>query len=166
MRNGVVDYMLDFKKIAKNEIKVMLGVLVFSSLLSFLLYVYMSLPHKFGFTDNYELVVSKSFLEKEEFIDDEINIAGWFIVDGQQSSAQAKKEIVLSNGESTYSYPVQYSYRQDVVDIYHNNQYAWSGFLIQINTKFIQSGVYKLYIRYIYDGKDMISDLKREIILK
>lgn len=147
------------------EIRLTLCSIILCLTSAFLFYVYVGLPRKIV-SSQYELINSQSNLDKEEYTSGAISLLGWFVVSDQDSSHQLKKEIVLSNDNSNFSYPVQYINRPEIADVFKNGKYNMSGFFLQINTRFIKKGTYKLYIKYIYDNKKFISDLKREIVIR
>jgi len=161
------------KIICKNEIIITLSVMLISSAISLLLYIYMGSPLKVKLSD-YETIDSQSCIDRIEYKDGAITIEGWFFINNQVPSQQMKKEIFLSSTESeyAYSYPLQYISRPDVAkafpQIFKDDKYksARAGFVTQINTHFIKKGIYKISARFTYDNKTYISDLNREIKIK
>lgn len=136
-------------------------IVVFCFILSVLFYVYMGLPRDTSLTDH-ETIESQSAFEavsKPKIV----KLSGWFTVNDQDSSKQLKKEIILRNADSSYSYPVQYIDRPDVASVFKNDNFKRAGFACQINSMFIKKGKYKLYMKYVYNHKNFIADLKREI---
>jgi hypothetical protein len=135
----------------------------------------MGLPRKTAVSD-YEVIDSRSSLDKAEYTAGAIKLVGWFFVTNQDLRVQMKKEVVIRNLTSgnSYSYPVQYLNRHDVTrsfmkafpKAFQSDIYSRAGFMTQINTRFIEDGTYKIYIGYVYNNKKFISDLKREIVIK
>ena len=170
------DFMLNLEMLyKKHEAGITLCAVMFCLAVSLLVYVYMGLPRKTEVSD-YEVIDSRSYLDKAEYKDGAINLVGWFFVGSQDLRMQMKKEIVLRNSTSgnSYSYPVQYLNRLDVTKLFmkafpktfQSDKYSRAGFMTQINTRFIEDGIYKIYIGYVYNNKKFISDLKREIVIK
>lgn len=159
---------ITFNKNKENFIDV--GVILLCSITSLLFYIYMASPLKVSISD-YTFIDSVSHFDQEEYKKRVINLAGWFYVDKQNASDQFKKEIVLSDGNLYYSYPVQYFGRPDVAkafpNVYKNDgKFKRLGFTTQISTRFIEKGTYHVYIKYVYNGTKFISDLKKEIVVK
>ncbi len=154
--------MIQNKKIYEfNHVRIFF-IVIFCSITSFLFYVYMALPRNVTISD-YEAIESQSNFDKDEQKHKKVNLWGWFLVREQNSSRQLKKEIVLSNSNASYSYPVQYIDRPDIVELFKDDGYRRAGFACQIDSRFIKTGSYKMYMRYVYDNKNYISDLKKEI---
>lgn len=164
--------MVKNRKIYKNEIFVTICFVIFTLMISFLLYVYMGLPLKASMTD-YQFTDSQNHVDKIEYENDAINIEGWFFVENQESNRQLKRKLVLSNEQSdrTYAYPLQYIKRPDVVKAFPKafTNDKWTprpGYSTQVNTSFIGPGTYKLYLSYTYNDKKFIFDLNKEVVLK
>lgn len=147
-----------------NQVRIFF-IIVFCSIFSLLFYIYMGVGRKDIISD-YETIESKSAFDIEDHNGIAINVSGWFTVNGQESSRQLKKEIVLSNVSSAgpiYSYPVQYIDRPDVADFFKDNNFRRAGFSCQINSTFIKNGRYHLYMKYSYNNKKFFADLNKEI---
>jgi hypothetical protein len=161
MRKYITQFSKTFKK---NEIKIIISIVFFCFAVSLMFYVFMGLPRK-GTIAGHEISECQSVIDKAEHNGRVTNIVGWFLVRDQESSKQLKKEIVLCSSECKYSYPVEYIDRPDISEIF-GNIYGRSGFALQINNIFIKKGTYKLYMKYVYNNKKFVVDLKKEIVLK
>ena len=144
-----------------NQVRIFF-IIIFCSVVSLLFYVYMGLPRNVAIPD-YEEIESQSAFDVENHNGKVVSFSGWFTVNGQDSSRQLKKEMVLSNEDSSYSYPVRYIDRPDVAGSFKDNQFWRAGFACQINGRFLKKGKYRLYMKYVYNNKNYVSDLKREI---
>lgn len=58
---------------------------------------------------------------------------------------------------------MRYIDRPDVAGSFKDNQFRRAGFACQINGRFLKKGKYRLYMKYVYNNKNYVSDLKREI---
>lgn len=152
------------QKLYKFNQVIVFFIMIFCLLFSLLFYVYMGQPRNLTVNiSDYETIESQSGFDKDEQTDRNVNLWGWFLVRDQNSSQQLKKEIVLSNANASYSYPVQYIDRPDIAEFFKSDGYRRAGFACQINSRFIKKGSYKIYMKYVFNNKNYISDLKKEI---
>lgn len=155
-----------------NKIRELLGknvivipaILVLSLAATLLFYLYMGLPRK-GTISDCTMAESESYIESIKQKGRVTTITGWFLVKKQDSSRQLRKELVLRSPETGYSFPVSYIDRPDVAEAY-GSIYGRAGFEVQVSSRFVGKGSYRLYIRYLYSNSSYAADLKKEIVLE
>lgn len=155
-----------------NKIRELLGknvivipaILVLSLAATLLFYLYMGLPRK-GTISDCTMAESESYIESIKQKGRVTTITGWFLVKKQDSSRQLRKELVLRSPETGYSFPVSYIDRPDVAEAY-GSIYGRAGFEVQVSSRFVGKGSYRLYVRYLYNNSSYAADLKKEIVLE
>lgn len=140
------------------------AILVLSLAATLLFSLYMGLPRK-GTISDCRMAESESYIEEIKQKGRVTTITGWFLVRKQDSSRQLRKELVLSSPDKSYSYPVRYIDRPDVAEAY-GSIYGRAGFEVQVSSRFVGKGSYRLYIRYLYSNSSYAADLKKEIALQ
>ena len=140
------------------------AILVLSLAATLLFSLYMGLPRK-GTISDCRMAESESYIEEIKQKGRVTTITGWFLVKKQDSSRQLRKELVLRSPETGYSFPVSYIDRPDVAEAY-GSIYGRAGFEVQVSSRFVGKGSYRLYVRYLYNNSSYAADLKKEIVLE
>lgn len=149
---------------SRSEAVIIFSIMILSLAAAALFYLYMAAPRETapsGFTP----IEPQGSLVKAERSGSTVSISGWHVTKGQDSSRQLEKEIVLLSREACYAYPVQYIERPDIAEAY-GSRFLRSGYALQADSRFLGKGRYRLYLRYVYNGRKFVSDLNKEIILE
>lgn len=151
---------------SRSETVIIFSILFLSLTAPLLFYIYMGIPGEASL-EGYTAAEPEDSLVREERSGRMIRITGRYTARNQNPSRQLRKEIVLMGPETCFSYPVQYTQAPDAGETYGSRPArSDSGFSLQINSRFLGKGRYRLYIRYVYDNKKFMSDLKKELIVE
>lgn len=151
---------------SRSEAVIIFSIMILSLAAAALFYLYMAAPRETA-PSSFTPIEPLGFSVKEERSGRMIRITGRYTARNQNPSRQLRKEIVLMGPETCFSYPVQYTQAPDAGETYGSRPArSDSGFSLQINSRFLGKGRYRLYIRYVYDNKKFMSDLKKELIVE